>query len=408
MNAGIDTLVLGCTHYPLLSGLLKLELGPDVVLVSSAEETAKDVYGELVSRELLAPTGSKPVHEFVTTGDPGQFQRLAEVFLGPEVRDLGVEQVTRGGRVELTVLGAQGTWPGAGGENCGYLLTEDGYHLQMDAGTGTFARLQQVVGVDDVGAMLITHGHPDHFVDIIPTFYARHYGRLGRPGLPLWSPGGFTDLAASLVSEKGRNVMAEAFDFRTAGAGEVFELGPFRITPFEMQHIGVYSLGYRIEAGGVVLAYTGDTGPCDAAVALGLDADLFLCEATYQNASKLYPFHLSAAQAGEVATAVGSRSPGPHAPDARSRPADLDPGGGRDLHRADRHRGAGDGPGGGSMSSPRRPRARAAAAGGVRARTTRNGPPAPCCSRWARPECCAPPPSRPKRLVGSEGRARDG
>ena len=49
MEAGIDTLVLGCTHYPLLSGLLQLELGPDVVLVSSAEETAKDVYGELVS-----------------------------------------------------------------------------------------------------------------------------------------------------------------------------------------------------------------------------------------------------------------------------------------------------------------------------------------------------------------------
>ena len=51
--------------------------------------------------------------------------------------------------MELTVLGAQGTWPGAGGENCGYIVTQDGYHLQMDAGTGTFARLQQVVGVDD-------------------------------------------------------------------------------------------------------------------------------------------------------------------------------------------------------------------------------------------------------------------
>jgi glutamate racemase len=94
MEAGIDTLVLGCTHYPLLSGLLQLELGPDVVLVSSAEETAKDVYGELVSRELLAPTGGRPVHEFVTTGDPDRFQHLAEVFLGPEVRDLGVHQVT--------------------------------------------------------------------------------------------------------------------------------------------------------------------------------------------------------------------------------------------------------------------------------------------------------------------------
>ena len=70
MEAGIDTLVMGCTHYPLLSGLLQLELGPDVVLVSSAEETAKDVYGELVSRDLLASADGRPVHEFVTTGDP--------------------------------------------------------------------------------------------------------------------------------------------------------------------------------------------------------------------------------------------------------------------------------------------------------------------------------------------------
>jgi ribonuclease BN (tRNA processing enzyme) len=208
--------------------------------------------------------------------------------------------------VELTVLGAQGTWPGAGGENCGYLVSVNGYHLWVDAGTGTFARLQQVIPVDQVGAMLITHGHPDHFVDIIPTFYALHYGGLGDPGLPLWSPGGFTDIVAALVAENGRNVMAEAYAFRTATAGEVFEVGPFRVTPYEMEHIGVRSLGYRIETEGAVLAYTGDTGLCDAAVELARDADLFLCEATYQNASRLYPFHLSAAQAGELATAAGS------------------------------------------------------------------------------------------------------
>jgi ribonuclease BN (tRNA processing enzyme) len=207
--------------------------------------------------------------------------------------------------VELRVLGAQGTWPGPGGENCGYLITQDGYHLWVDAGTGTFARLQQVIGVDDVGAMLITHGHPDHFMDIIPTFYARHYGGLGEAGLPLWSPGGFTDIAASLVAEQGRNVMAEAYAFETAHAGQAFELGPFAIVPFEMQHIGVLTLGYRIETNGAVLAYTGDTGPCDAAVALAQDADLFLCEATYQNHSNLFPFHLSASQAGEVASAAG-------------------------------------------------------------------------------------------------------
>jgi glutamate racemase len=79
---GIDTLILGCTHYPLLSGLLQLELGPDVVLVSSAEETAKDVYGTLLREHLLGDERTPPHHRFLSTGDPERFGELAEVFLG--------------------------------------------------------------------------------------------------------------------------------------------------------------------------------------------------------------------------------------------------------------------------------------------------------------------------------------
>jgi glutamate racemase len=95
---GIDTLILGCTHYPLLSGLLQLELGPGVILVSSAEETAKDVYATLL-REGLARGGDTghPAHEFLCTGDPALFQDLAERFLGPEIGDLRVRRVELGG-----------------------------------------------------------------------------------------------------------------------------------------------------------------------------------------------------------------------------------------------------------------------------------------------------------------------
>jgi glutamate racemase len=89
---GIDTLILGCTHYPLLSGLLQLELGPDVVLVSSAEETAKDVYASLITAGLEADTSSPPKHEFLATGDPGRFHDLAEIFLGPELSDVRAAQ----------------------------------------------------------------------------------------------------------------------------------------------------------------------------------------------------------------------------------------------------------------------------------------------------------------------------
>jgi ribonuclease BN (tRNA processing enzyme) len=208
--------------------------------------------------------------------------------------------------VRLTVLGSQGTWPGAARECCGYVVTSEGFHLWLDAGTGTFSRLQEHLPVGDLGGMLISHGHADHFLDIIPAFYARHYGRLGDPGLPFYSPPGFTDLAALLVAEAGRNVMAQAYDFSQIGHGQIFEIGPFRVTPYEMTHIGVPSLGYRIEADGKVLAYTGDTGPCVNAIEMARESDLFLCEATYQNDSQLTFFHLSARQAAEHAESANA------------------------------------------------------------------------------------------------------
>jgi len=82
---GVDTVIMGCTHYPLLSGLLQLELGPDVVLVSSADETARDVYAELVRADALRGADAPPAHVFATTGDPAAFRHLAEQVLGLEV-----------------------------------------------------------------------------------------------------------------------------------------------------------------------------------------------------------------------------------------------------------------------------------------------------------------------------------
>ena len=82
----VDTLVLGCTHYPLLTGVIQLVMGENVNLVSSAEETAKDVYRQLTESDLLAePDGEPPAHEFLATGDPAAFARLGRRFLGPEI-----------------------------------------------------------------------------------------------------------------------------------------------------------------------------------------------------------------------------------------------------------------------------------------------------------------------------------
>jgi glutamate racemase len=96
-DAGVDTLVLGCTHYPLLTGVLSYVMGEGVTLVSSAEETAKDIYRALTREAMLrrGPDGGPPrlpaTHEFLSTGDATDFQRLARRFLGPEV--LAVQQV---------------------------------------------------------------------------------------------------------------------------------------------------------------------------------------------------------------------------------------------------------------------------------------------------------------------------
>ena len=86
IDAKIDTLVLGCTHYPLLTGVISYVMGDSVTLVSSAEETAKDLYRTLVEKSLLRIQQEElPIHRFLATGDAKAFESLARRFLGPEV-----------------------------------------------------------------------------------------------------------------------------------------------------------------------------------------------------------------------------------------------------------------------------------------------------------------------------------
>ena len=86
MNSDVDTLVLGCTHYPLLTGVISYVMGESVTLVSSAEETAKDLYRTLVENNALRPKSNlAATHRFLATGDAKAFETLARRFLGPEV-----------------------------------------------------------------------------------------------------------------------------------------------------------------------------------------------------------------------------------------------------------------------------------------------------------------------------------
>lgn len=85
IDADVDTLVLGCTHYPLLTGVISYVVGGKVTLVSSAEETAKDLYRVLAENNLMRLENSPAEHRFLATGDAAAFEKLARRFLGPEV-----------------------------------------------------------------------------------------------------------------------------------------------------------------------------------------------------------------------------------------------------------------------------------------------------------------------------------
>jgi len=89
-EAKVDALVLGCTHYPLMGGVIGEVMGTDVVLVSSAVETAKEVARGLTERGLERRAAAPPTHTFLSTGDPARFCSLGRVFLGPEIGSVGV------------------------------------------------------------------------------------------------------------------------------------------------------------------------------------------------------------------------------------------------------------------------------------------------------------------------------
>lgn len=90
-QAEVDTLVLGCTHYPLLAGMLGFVMGEAVTLVSSADETAREVYRVLTEHGLLRDDPAPPQHRFLATGDQAPFTRIAQRFLGPTVPPTGFE-----------------------------------------------------------------------------------------------------------------------------------------------------------------------------------------------------------------------------------------------------------------------------------------------------------------------------
>lgn len=200
--------------------------------------------------------------------------------------------------MELIVLGTGGGWPRRGGAACGYLLRHDGFTLWLDAGTGTMANLERHAGLFEVDAVVVSHRHFDHFLDLYPYFLARCFRR-GQPELapvPLFAPPGMFEHALQLEADLGK-----AFEVREVDPGSEFGTGPFRVRTASMRH-PVPTLGLRLDWGGACMAYTADTGATPEVVELARDAEVLLSEATYMFPGEGSPDnHLAASEAGEHA-----------------------------------------------------------------------------------------------------------
>ena len=185
--------------------------------------------------------------------------------------------------------------------------------MVLDLGYATLPRLFSALGSsrgDGISAVVVTHAHPDHVVDLHGLFRARWFARRGGPRLPLYAPEGVLAVLAGLEGGDP-SALGEVFDVHPL-PGEPYRVGPFQVAAWPLPHYRP-DVGVRLSAPGLVVAYTGDTGPDPALADLGRDADLFIVDATDRHQQPGVPLaagpelDLTAGQAGAAAAAAGAR-----------------------------------------------------------------------------------------------------
>jgi ribonuclease BN (tRNA processing enzyme) len=208
--------------------------------------------------------------------------------------------------MRLTVLGCAGTFPSKDSGCSAYLVEQDGFRLLLDAGNGAIGALQRHVEIFDLDAVLLSHLHADHCLDLVAYSYARRYHPQRPPKLPVYGPHGTQARLCQVFDRAPEDGLRGVYDFHTTGAGSR-EIGPFRIDLTPTEHpIECYAI--RVSANGKSLTYSADTGPSNAVADAAKDTDLFLCESTWLEDSPRPPnLHLTAREAGEHAARAGAK-----------------------------------------------------------------------------------------------------
>ena len=200
----------------------------------------------------------------------------------------------------VTVLGSAAMFATPERACAGYLVEADDKRVWMDAGGGTWQALQRCIDFSTLDAVVLSHRHPDHTIDVLQCFHARRYG--GEEPLeriPLWAPAETLERLEGFSPE-----LEESFEIEQVKPGDSIKVDGIAFTFFEMVH-SAETVGIRLDVDGTVLAYSADTGPGGDFAGLGTGAHTLICEATLQDSDELWEGHMSATQAGQAAADLG-------------------------------------------------------------------------------------------------------
>jgi ribonuclease BN (tRNA processing enzyme) len=201
--------------------------------------------------------------------------------------------------MRLTVLGKSPAWQDAGGACSGYLVEAEGCRLLLDCGPGVFGKLRAAVDYRAVDAVVLSHLHADHVLDLVPFGSGLRFGP-GAPRRPALHvpPGGALKLAdLTEGASMGRDHLEQAFELREYDPHAPLVIGPFELRLREVPHfVPVFAMDVR--AGGARFTYGADCGPNEALCELAAGTPLLIAEATLPEPDP-DGGHLSAREAGE-------------------------------------------------------------------------------------------------------------
>lgn len=206
--------------------------------------------------------------------------------------------------MRLTVLGSSGGTPSRTNPASGYLIEHGGTSLWLDAGTGTFMELARHIDPGRLDAVVLSHRHVDHCADIFGLYGYLAFGPSGTVPVPVLGPDGLDEHLAEFARAGDEHVFRSVFDLGKADAPT--EIGTLKLRFAATTH-PVPTVATRIEAGGVALVYSGDSGPGGGLPGLAAGCDVLLCEATIlgERTEASYPYHLTASEVGEMAATAG-------------------------------------------------------------------------------------------------------